>query len=119
MSDAMNASYAQQQQFAQQQYANAMGPAAQMVSDERATTRIRQRAQKHAAEINEMVANVEQLANMLFGHIPSPPSPPTSGAALGQIEPVKPQIDAIDSAQFLIDEALASLRQQLSRFAAL
>lgn len=99
---------------AQQGQASAAG-----IADERATSRIRQRAQKHVAEINEIAANVEQLANQLFGHPPAPPNATISGGNGGQVEPVRPQIDAIDGAQFLIDEALETLRRQLSRFAAL
>ena len=113
MSDAVN--YAHAGQVALQR----LGGGEMTASDERITTRIRQRAQKQAAELNELANGVEQLANQLFGMLPQSPNPPTQGSDLGRVEPVRPQMDAIEQAQYLIDEALESLRRQLSRLASL
>ena len=116
MSDLGQAAYAAQE-AAQRKYAEA---GVVQAVDERITTRIRQRAQTHAAVVNELSAGVEQLANGLFGHMPTPPNAPTTkGSDLGRVEPVRSQMDAIDHAQYLLDEALESLRRQLSRLAPL
>jgi hypothetical protein len=112
MSDAMRADYAMRAA------ADMSGVVA--TNDERVTTRIRQRAQKHVAEINEIALGIEQLANQLFGVPPPPPNaPPPQAAETGRLEPIRPQMDAIDQAQYLIDEALETLRRQASRLAAL
>jgi hypothetical protein len=89
------------------------------VPDDRVTTHIRRRAESHLGAIQAITRELTDLANSLFGFLPVPGIAPAMGVQGSQIEPVKAQIEAIDSVQFMIDEELESLRRQLSRFGAL
>lgn len=80
--------------------------------------RILNRSQKHVTEINELATNVCHLADQVFGPEPAAEKTAGGGGYAGQSanQLKSATIPEIDRAQFLIDEAMETLRRQLARF---